>query len=466
MRMRRVLAWLCVLCCISSSLFSVAFAVDTLEDMDIDPWGDLELIQQIPEPTSSPVIQDPFEFEPEGEWHNPVYSILPGETAYSIGSQAVGPFVFYTSSDGVTFSTEGKPITLESADPITHSALISSAGVRLSVNGTVVNYKSRYFGWSFAPNAALRITQAREIPADTYMSVTLNGSIFAETLVYFSQDGSYNHNGYPDYVQFCVNGVGVGPIFNHTSDGIFDFSGVSIDLSSYAGSAIQTVGFLFSFDSTHTSAPYRVYHWSSTGSGKSSALRFRFDDANLNLSWSKDGSGSSGSSAEQDQARHEETKGLLNSIIGWLSSLLDAIINLPANIASAVGDLLRMLFVPGEEELQGMKAKYETLLSERLGFIWQAGDWITDFGSELLAAVTGGGEAEFVFPGVGFDMNGEHYQLIEEQAIDLESNGIVTVIRPYVGTIVALVVVIACVNLFHDMVAALISGKSYFDFLK
>lgn len=162
----------------------------------------------------------------------------------------------------------------------------------------------------------------------------------------------------------------------------------------------------------------------------------------------------------------EVTHGLLGSIIEAIKGIFTAIVELPGKIASAILDGLKGLFVPSAEEITAIKESYEDLLSERLGFIWQAGEWITSFGSDLLSALSGGAEAEFLFPGVGFDMNGEHYQLIEEQAVDFDSNGIVTVIRPFVGTIVAFVVVIACVNLFHDMVAALISGKNYFDFLK
>lgn len=39
-------------------------------------------------------------------------------------------------------------------------------------------------------------------------------------------------------------------------------------------------------------------------------------------------------------------------------------------------------------------------------------------------------------------------------------------LRPVLGTIVAFVSVIAFVNMSFSMVAALISGVSYFDFLK
>ena len=157
---------------------------------------------------------------------------------------------------------------------------------------------------------------------------------------------------------------------------------------------------------------------------------------------------------------------MLRTIVDTIKGVLTAIVELPGKIVSGILDGLKALFVPTEQDLQGLKSKYEALLSERLGFIWQAGEWITGFGSEILSAVTSGAEAEFVFPGVGFDMNGEHYQLIEKQTVDFGSNGIVEVIQPFTGTVVAFIVVIACVNLFHDMVAALISGKSYFDFLK
>lgn len=106
MRMRRALAWLCALFCIWSSLFSAAFAVEIppdLDDLGIDPWGDLGLIQETPEPTSTvpigePDQLDPVELEPEEEG---------GVSVFSLGDDGPYQFINVSSSVGAYFNANG-----------------------------------------------------------------------------------------------------------------------------------------------------------------------------------------------------------------------------------------------------------------------------------------------------------------------------------------------------------------------
>lgn len=474
MRMRRALALLCALFCIWSSLFSAAFAVDTLEDLEIDPWGDLGLIQETPEPTPTapigePAFQDPVELEPAGEGGSPILRSLPSSTLrFSMGS---GAYFYYSNSGTVRPSASG---TSSSSTFSAYSALAQTNG---------------YFSFNFpaASNSYYSAFIPVNLPVNEYESITLNGYLSSYVTAYISNNGGYRGYCTPDYVGVYINGSRIGDyvylskvqINPSTTIDAFVFKKAVYNISShYNGAAITSVELRF-FSSTGTTTINHTI--TSSESGKYVNFDYYFSSSNLGISQQKlDLSGvgggaddNPGSTAEQDQQRHEETKGLLNSIIAFLQSIINgigniatAIAQLPGKIANLIIEGIKSLFIPSEDDLNGLKDQYEALLSERLGFIWQAGEWITSFGSDLLSALSGGSEAEFVFPGVGFDMNGEHYQLIEQQTVDFDSNGIVTVIRPFVGTIVALVVVAACVNLFHDMVGALISGKSYFDFLK
>lgn len=437
MRMRRVLALLFALCCILSSLFSAAWAADLppdLEDLGIDPWGDLGIIQQTPEPTSSPLIQEPVLIDPVlsdpdlvGEGGGLLYSLpsdstptfnvslFPGEISGIIGSAF---FTSWKNSNGIWTSS--------------YKANVSKGTVSFHYEmGSIVVNISGY-----------------DLDVSKYESVIFSGVIQSDT--YTNSNPTYYR--YPKSVQVSLDGFNT-ILYSVTpeSNGHFDMS--RSFLSEELPSVITTVSLKFLYNYTGL-----TYSKSFNSASQQNLITFSVVIDPFSIV---------GKEIEQNPGGvDEETKGLLGSIISWLQNVVNAILQLPANIASAIIDGLKALFVPSEEDLQGLKAKYEDLLSERLGFIWQAGEWITSFGSDLLSAITGGSEAEFKFPGVGFDMQGEHYQLIEEQVIDFSGNGIVSVVRPFVGTIVALVVVAACVNLFHDMVGALISGKSYFDFLK
>ena len=159
------------------------------------------------------------------------------------------------------------------------------------------------------------------------------------------------------------------------------------------------------------------------------------------------------------------SSGLLASILAWLSNILDAIVSLPGRVASAISNVLQSLFVPSQEDFSTLKANYATLLSERLGFIYQGFEWVVDFATTFLGSMQSAGSYSFTFPGVSVPMNGQTYTIIPETAVSLE-NGVMAVLRPILGTIISFVSVIAFSNSAFDMVTALISGASYFEYLR
>lgn len=202
---------------------------------------------------------------------------------------------------------------------------------------------------------------------------------------------------------------------------------------------ITSIGYQFNFPK---------YEWStSTDYSGDRILGFWFDDSAMKI------------------GGQDATTGLLSSILGWLQSILNAILSLPANIASAILDGLQSLFVPSQEDFSTLKANYETLLSERLGFIYQGFEWVVDFATTFLGSMQSAGSYSFTFPGVSVPMNGQTYTIIPETAVSLE-NGVMAVLRPILGTIISFVSVIAFSNSAFDMVTALISGASYFEYLR
>lgn len=153
----------------------------------------------------------------------------------------------------------------------------------------------------------------------------------------------------------------------------------------------------------------------------------------------------------------------VDDIQDTLTETKQEITSLPGKIASAIIDGIKSLFVPSEEDLTEIKDKYESMLSEKLGFIWQAFDLLTTFVGDLQTNLESGEAYEFNFPGVSVPINGEEFVFVPETPVSLE-NELMDVLRPVLGTIVSAVAVMAFVNMGHDYVLAIISGVSAFQF--
>lgn len=165
-------------------------------------------------------------------------------------------------------------------------------------------------------------------------------------------------------------------------------------------------------------------------------------------------------------SRVDPNTGLLSGILAFLQTIYNAIVSLPGNIASAIIEGLKGLFIPSEEDITGIKSQYESLFSQRLGFIYQAASWITDFAQTMLSTLQSGNTYQFTFPGVSVPLpDGTNMVLLQEQQVSLE-NGLMDVLRPVLGTIVSFICVVSFINMAHDMVSALISGTSYFEFMR
>lgn len=161
----------------------------------------------------------------------------------------------------------------------------------------------------------------------------------------------------------------------------------------------------------------------------------------------------------------DQATGLLSGILAFLQTIYNAIVSLPGNIASVIIEGLKGLFIPSEEDITGIKSQYESLFSERLGFIYQGFQWVVDFASTILNTLQNVTSYSFDFPGVSVPLNGTIYQIIPATKVSLD-NGVMDVLRPVLGTIVSFVCIVSFVNMAYDMTSALISGISYFEFMK
>lgn len=127
-------------------------------------------------------------------------------------------------------------------------------------------------------------------------------------------------------------------------------------------------------------------------------------------------------------------KGLLSSIIDWIKKIITGITELPSKIASSlkaffdnivnavtsIGDLIKNaivdlgnflidgikgLFIPSEEDITNMKDKWDTLLSDRFGALYQVGTLISDYAS----AFTEQSKGTITFPSVTIPLAGAEF---------------------------------------------------------
>ena len=115
-----------------------------------------------------------------------------------------------------------------------------------------------------------------------------------------------------------------------------------------------------------------------------------------------------------------------------------------------------------------IQQEFEVLLSDRLGFLYQAGTMITDFATGIYDQLNNSYDMEFEFPGIGFEsdlVDSGYIEILEPTTVSLDENEYVQDLRPFLGTAATLICVLAFLNTAHDMVVAVIGGRSYFDYL-
>lgn len=160
----------------------------------------------------------------------------------------------------------------------------------------------------------------------------------------------------------------------------------------------------------------------------------------------------------------DQATGLLSGILAFLQTIYNAIVSLPSNIASAVSGVLQSLFVPSAEDITAIKSDYEELFSTRLGFIYQAYEWVVNFATTVLNTLQNVVSYSFDFPGVAVPLNGTVYEIIPQTTVSLD-NAVMDILRPCLGTVVSFICICAWLDHSYLMIMALFSGYTYMDYL-
>lgn len=399
--------------------------------MGIDPWGELQDIQEQQTENSS----DPASARvAEGE--NVNFSVMGVARAASAGTDSAADYTWTITSTGSTMyygpqsTISGSTIqSINAGAQWVFSVDDSSSGM---IIGQPVASSGSYCFFANTNPLTIRVATSLNFNSHDYSTIYVNGYISSHLYLLY-KNNSVRYMIEPKTFQLMVNGSPYGDVMDYGTG--FD---IELDVESLGG--ITSLGFYFYYPTYTTS-------FSQGGTTSKVSLGYWLDASTLSFS------------------TQDVSSGLLASILAWLSNILDAIVSLPGRVASAISNVLQSPFVPSQEDFINLKTQYETLLEERLGFIWQAGEWVVTFGQSILTAVQGGNEYTFTFPGISFPMNGTTYVLAEPVQVSLQ-NAFFDVVRPVLGTIVAIVCVVAFINTARYMIAAVVSGATYFEFLK
>ena len=417
MRSWRVLSCVVLACFICSFGCGIASANDisTLDDLPIDPWGELDDIQGSadPEPTEQlPAV----ELVPYSAWDDSDAWTVDFHGGWSLGPNSV-------SSSG----TGNFTVNVDFADPNEYYQICSRvfSSSQDCIYGRI--YNDSYFD----------VEQSVSYLTSEYESLVVTGDVIFNVRPFGGEVDS-GLNLAPDRCRLLINGAVYGSDIDKSGTASYPFN-LEIPLSETG--SITSIGYRFYYDSARSVGPQDIDEWTTI------SLRARYDDATLTV------------------VAEKSVPGLLEIVIGWLSSIVDAIVSLPGAIASALGELLQSLFVPSQSDLTGIVSQYQTLFEDRLGFIWQAGDWVVDFGSTVLSALQSGDDYTFQFPGLSVPLGGQTYTILSPTTVSMD-NAFMDWARPVAGTAVGFICVVAFVNMCSDMVDAVVSGASYFEFLK
>lgn len=161
----------------------------------------------------------------------------------------------------------------------------------------------------------------------------------------------------------------------------------------------------------------------------------------------------------------EGIRGVASGISSGFTNVVNSIIALPQKIADAV----KGLFVPTDAQLDELKASFNTLLSEKLGFVYQAGSLVTGVFDAVFDAVDNPeSDVSFVVPAFpAFNVDGTDVSLWEDSiVVDIADNDVVQTVQQVASPFVIAVMVWGFVHSMEDAFLAFVGGKSLSDWVR
>ncbi len=147
---------------------------------------------------------------------------------------------------------------------------------------------------------------------------------------------------------------------------------------------------------------------------------------------------------------------------GLLSGIIELIMSLP----EAIGDAIKGLFIPDENNINIIRGKWQEFLVNKMGFIYQMFEWVDTFFTGIIDGLSGSDDGAFTIPAFpAFEAGGETVQLWSEPlTVDFSDNAFVQTLQPIACPFILGVTAYHLWFSMSDLMECFFAGKSYRDF--
>lgn len=111
-------------------------------------------------------------------------------------------------------------------------------------------------------------------------------------------------------------------------------------------------------------------------------------------------------SIDKAEVTVQDEKGILNGILSWLKDIGNGVKELPSKVGDAIANKIKGLFVPSEDKLIEILDKFEQLLDDRFGIVYDAGSIVEDFATAFSYTE---GKSTLTFPSVTVNLSGTQF---------------------------------------------------------
>lgn len=165
------------------------------------------------------------------------------------------------------------------------------------------------------------------------------------------------------------------------------------------------------------------------------------------------------SGINESNQQQAQTNGLLEMVVSGLEEIFTTITELPGKIADAI----KGLFVPTDAQMEELKGSFNNLLSEKLGFVYQAGSLVDGVFDAVFDAVDNpDSDVSFTVPAFpSFDVAGTDVSLWEEPVVvDIGDNEVVQTVQQVASPFVVAVMIWGFVHSMEEAFLAFVGGQS------
>lgn len=134
---------------------------------------------------------------------------------------------------------------------------------------------------------------------------------------------------------------------------------------------------------------------------------------------------------------------------------------------TVIGSTMEEEFVPDENELSDVKDNFMSSIDDKLGGAKEAYDYEHEAFSGIVGRIGNSNPVNGIdFPGITIPSAGdvEGFTLIPPMVVSLDDNGILSVLRPVLGTLVCIMAAWYTFSQASNMFLCFFSGMSYFEF--